>query len=379
MKKLLFITHEASRTGAPFVLLFFLQWLQRERPEIEISVLALKDGGLEDDLKKVSHYYYTLSNYKQSQPKSIVYKVLKKIGFTTPITNKVTLINELVSKKFDIIYSNTILAIPIGHEIVIRSKQTKHFVHVHELNSIIKLLLPNLKKYVTHITHFIAASNLVKRNLISNWNIPAKQISRVYECAQINHSFLKRSSEGNAFHIGGSGTVHWRKGSDLFIQVARYINTRYPEKKIKYTWVGGISEKEKIIMEEDLRKMKLEHVVSFVGQQQNPELYYNNFDLFLMTSREDPFPLVCIELGQLGKPIICFEGATGSEEIIKQGGGFCVPYMDIEAMAEQVVFYMNHPEVRAEHGKLNSKQFSKFSPDQICPQLFSVLMQKSQI
>lgn len=373
MKKLLFITHEASRTGAPFVILFFLQWLKKYHSEFEISVLALKDGDLKEELVKTSHQYYSLAEYKQNGGNQLISRGLRKFGIIKPLKNKSALLTELASENFDIVYSNTIVSLPLGDKISKSNSNTKHIVHVHELNAIIRLISPNFKLLKAEVTHFIAASNLVKSNLVNNWSIPNSKVTRVYECAKINSNATKASIVKKVFRVGGSGTVHWRKGSDLFVQVARYIKTNYPDEEIEFTWVGGISTLEKVILEEDLRKLGLENNVTFVGQQKNPQKYFEEFDVFLMTSREDPFPLVCIELGMLGKPIICFEGATGSEEVIAKGGGIIVPYMSVEAMGDEVMKYKNNPDVLIKHGTINKTEFSKFTPEIICPKLFDVI------
>lgn len=373
MKKLLFITHEASRTGAPFVILFFLQWLKKYHSEFEISVLALKTGDLKEELVEASHQYYSLPDYQQSGGEKLINRGLRKVGVIKSLKNKNVLLTELASQNFNIVYSNTIVSLPLGNKISKSNPKTKHIVHIHELNAIIRQILPKFKLLEAGVTHFIAASNLVKSNLVNNWNIPSSKITRVYECAKIKPNITKASTVKKVFRVGGSGTVHWRKGSDLFVQVARYIKAHYPTEDIQFTWLGSISALEKIILEEDLRKLGLEKSVTFLGEQKNPQNYFEEFDIFLMTSREDPFPLVCIELGMLGKPIICFEGATGSEEIIAKGGGVTVPYLSIEKMADQVIHYKTHKEDLKAHGAINKKEFSKFTPEIICPELFDVI------
>ena len=139
-----------------------------------------------------------------------------------------------------------------------------------------------------------------------------------------------------------SGTVHWRKGTDIFIQLVRTIYKLEPKCNIKFVWVGKSSFKENVIIQEDLRKLGLQEYVTFPGEVDNPTEYFKDFDVFVMTSREDPFPLVCIEVGQLGKPIVSFDKATGINEFLANGGGFVVPYLDIEEMALKLLFYKIH-------------------------------------
>jgi glycosyltransferase involved in cell wall biosynthesis len=170
-----------------------------------------------------------------------------------------------------------------------------------------------------------------------------------------------------------SRTVFWRKGHDVFIQVARYIKENHTETQIQFVWVGKISPAEQVIVHEDLLKLGLVDSVHFVGQQENPHPYFEDFDLFLMTSREDPFPLVCIEVGMMGKPIVCFDKATGTQEVIEKGGGRVVPYLNVEKMAAAVVDYYEDRELLKTDGLEAQELFSKFTPEIQCPQIFDIL------
>lgn len=113
--------------------------------------------------------------------------------------------------------------------------------------------------------------------------------------------------------------------------------------------------------------------VSFIGEVENPAVHYSDFDVFVMTSREDPFPLVCIEVGMMGKPIVSFKKAVGTNEVLEKAGGFIVPYLDIEAMADKVMQYYKNPDLKKEHGAMNKTAFNQFTPELICPSLFSVI------
>ena len=54
---------------------------------------------------------------------------------------------------------------------------------------------------------------------------------------------------------------------------------------------------------------------------------YAAMDVFALTSREDPFPLVMLEAGGHGLPTVCFAGAGGAEEFAgpAPGGGGADP------------------------------------------------------
>ena len=92
-----------------------------------------------------------------------------------------------------------------------------------------------------------------------------------------------------------------------------------------------------------------------------------------MTSREDPFPLVCIEQAMFETPIICFSDATGTEEVLKNGGGKIVPYLDIEAMGNAIKQYYDNPDQMINDGKKAKELFSEFTPEEKCPEIFKII------
>ena len=374
--KILFITHETSRSGAPNVLLHLFKWLQKHKPYVNVSVLALKEGALRQDFITSCHQFYSYEALVKPEKLTFVKRFLKSLGLYNAKNSESVLIKTLALQDFDVIYANTILSISFGCRVKDISKNTRLIAHIHESNTIIQQLLPKITDYLEVIDHVIAPSNMVRDNLIDCWKAKPRKITRVYECAEMKKRELSKHENNNSFIVGASGYVHWRKGYDVFLQVARYIKTHFSDKDIKFVWVGTIPLLEQPILEEDVRKLGLQEVIEFIGEVSKPSVFYNTFDVFLLCSREDPFPLVCIEVGQLGKPIISFENATGSNEIIEKGGGFIVPYLNIEAMAEKIVYYMDNPEQRFEHGQINIEEFSKFSPELICPQLYALLTTK---
>lgn len=373
--KILFLTHQTSRTGAPMVLLHFLKWIKINQPNQEIHCIAIEGGELEEEFKMVSNDYMNLSTIKKSNTnliKEIKKKSLKKIGFHQPaLSTKDQYIKKVGTKHFDLIYVNTVVCLPVAVKLKTFAPEIKHILHVHELKNMIVQLLPKFESYLKNIDFYIAVSDKVKKSLINNYNISPKDVEVVYEFTNI--SFVENNSKSNSFIIGGSGSINFRKGVDLFISVAAYIKRNYPEANIKFIWVGSGNPHFTNMLKEDIKKTGLEDSVHMVGKTDNPEQYYSKFDMFLMTSREDPFPLVCIEAGMLRKPIICFKNATGTEEILKKGGGKIIPYLDHIEMAKAVIVYYGNESMLKEDGEKAFELFSEFSPEKQCPKLFKLL------
>ncbi len=373
--KILFISHEASLTGAPLVLLYFMEWLEEHYPNAyEVGVLHLKGGALEPRFNKLAKHVFKMAPNRPS----ITYRVANKIA-PEQLSKKLKtpnekMVNQIAELGFDIIYANTAVALNTATEIKQKTNNnTKLIAHIHELYVGLKRYVKDPDKIVPHLDKIIAVSQVVRNNILQEWKLESTMVDVVYEFSKTN--VIQRSSinKDKVFTVGASGTVFWRKGPDLFIQVARYIKENHPKKKLQFVWVGKISESEQLILGEDLIKLDLKDSVHFVGQQENPHPYFENFDVFLMTSREDPFPLVCIEVGMLGKPIVCFDKATGIQEVIAHGGGKVVPYLNIEKMSQAVVDYYDDKTLLEKDACIAKEKFSQFTPEIRCPQIYEII------
>lgn len=361
MKKILFITHDTSRSGAPMVLLNFMKWLRENHPEIELGLIALRKGDLLGEFKEVTNRFYEVSGntfYGRIKRKFNNAKSKFPHGF----------IRKLKKENFDLVYANTVSAIPLGVAI----NGARLIAHIHELPTTIKLLQPDFPDYVDRVDSFIAVSQMVSEKLVSDFSIPEEKIKVVYEFTEKLEPKENQRNE-KVFKVGAAGTFHWRKGSDVFLQVVRNVHYHYPEAKIHFTWIGKFPDTERLIAEADIAKMGLQNKITFTGLVDNPVEHFKELDVFLLPSREDPFPLVCIEVGMLGIPVICFERATGTAEILDKGGGFVIPYLDIEEMAQKVMQYHNDSNLCGVHGNQNSELFKDFNADVICPKLYNVL------
>ena len=76
----------------------------------------------------------------------------------------------------------------------------------------------------------------------------------------------------------------------------------------------------------------------------------------------------------LNKPIICFATATGTEEILQNGGGQIVPYMNIQEMCNKILFYYNNPSQMIVDGEKAHELFSIFTPEHMCPKIYSTIL-----
>jgi glycosyltransferase involved in cell wall biosynthesis len=114
--------------------------------------------------------------------------------------------------------------------------------------------------------------------------------------------------------------------------------------------------------------------VHWTGEVADPERYFPEFDVFALVSREDPFPLVCLEAALQGKPSLCFAGGGGMPELIEEDAGIVVPYLDVQAMAGHVVELVKNPALRMKLGKrARAKVLERHTVEQAGPMILKVI------
>ena len=113
----------------------------------------------------------------------------------------------------------------------------------------------------------------------------------------------------------GAGWVQQRKGVDLFLQVAAEL-TQDKEHDWRFVWVGGNYRPDEdmelsVYLAHQVRASGLEGRMTFVDAQKDLTSFWEVADVFMMSSRLDPFPNVAIDALAAAVPVVCFRGATG--------------------------------------------------------------------
>ena len=116
--------------------------------------------------------------------------------------------------------------------------------------------------------------------------------------------------------VGMCGLAQPRKGADIFLDVA----TRVPDQD--FLWIGPWAPPETHdngATFERFEKLALPNLY-FTGLVDNPYAYLRLLDAFVLTSREDPNPLVVAEALVLGKKAVAFAATGASVQTVARLG-----------------------------------------------------------
>ena len=127
----------------------------------------------------------------------------------------------------------------------------------------------------------------------------------------------------------GVGYADMRKGFDIFLEVAERIGCR---KQTLFVWLGHQDESLLPKLKPRMTKLINNGKLALPGLVSNTDEYYAAADLYLLTSREDPYPSTVLEALDVGVPVIGFHNVTGVAKLIVENGGRLVPEFDVLAL-----------------------------------------------
>jgi glycosyltransferase involved in cell wall biosynthesis len=376
----LFVSHDASHTGAPIFLLRLLRWL-RANSQVSFRILVGNDGPLLPEFEALGPVDFF-------EPElTTAYRMLRRLNLNDgQVTHhRSSLREKLGQSNIRLVYSNTIAN---GRILDFLSFLNCPVVtHVHELDHVIRHALgeSNLTLVKKYSHSYVAVSHAVKTNLVENCGIPGDKVRVVHGFVPTNGSCQRDIalpenpvrqelgvSSGSRL-VCACGSIEPRKGTDLFLQVAASVMQMHKAATVHFVWVGGRSE----AVKEARRKaasLSLQNVVHFLGPRPDVIPYYDAADIFLLPSREDPFPLVMLEAALQGKPIVCFDNSGGAPEFVEQDAGFVVPGFDVEEMAKKVVYLLNTDAVRNRMGAIGrQKVLDRHNLDASAPRIAALI------
>ncbi|MGL6128087.1 glycosyl transferase [Chryseobacterium artocarpi] len=163
----------------------------------------------------------------------------------------------------------------------------------------------------------IAQSDDMMKDLVSNFNIKKKKITKINNPVDFDFIDEKLSiavkPEGfkyNYKNVVAIGNLSARKGFDNLLKVF----SRLKNKNIMLHILGDGKDKEVLLQMKEFLGLKN---VIFHGRQENPYQFLKYADLFILSSRYEGFPNVLLEAGACGTYSLANNCPGGINEIIQ--------------------------------------------------------------
>lgn len=353
-KKMLFVNHEESRTGAPIVLQNVARTVKCHLMNWDITILSKRKGGLTGELNQEFKVKYIDDLVKAS------------ISNFDTLLEVARLILKYEQPNF--VYANTLESI---HYCIAASELgIPSLIHIHELDrngNFAKMLSGNkVERLKVPGLTYVCACDEIASIYKTRFNLSDEQIVVIHDfCDEAR--VAKNIKEPPMYDkcngaIVSCGTADTRKGVDTFVEIAKLM----PERS--FVWIGktvnNIGE--------------VPSNVFFTGEVENPHAMLQQCKLFLLTSREDPFPLVVNEAMLLGKPIVAWEGSGGASFMLGTSGCTVKDYT-VEAFVEKINSLLNSADLQDVGDKLKERQATYLSQSQKLAEIRRLLQERFNI
>lgn len=326
------VVHDFSATGSPFI---GYELAKEIGKSFNTLVVCLGDGALAKSFETTSNivlypgFFFRFPHF-----------LFTKLGVRrlagVPVSSlDYVVFNSIETVRFREMFGalGTAREVCLVHEFI--SERPGKAQKVSTLDAIHRLVFPSIAtlrdaaKYLNEKTRALVTRQPVR-------DLETEQESRPRETLPI-------SIEGKKIVLG-AGSVSFRKGVDLFVEIARQVEIRRPHDYI-FIWCGeGYDPSSDSYSQSVFRQLEEADPrpnVVFAGAVEVGSTFRIATAL-LLTSRQDPHPNVGLEALSMGLPVITFDEIIGTSELLKQFGrqDLIVSFPDTVKAAEVILGLM---------------------------------------
>ena len=324
-RKIVLVGHDAFPAGAQQLLYHIGQTLTY-RFGLNVTFILMGGGKLAKEYGKIAPTF-VVNPQDDFWPGLVEHlKTLREDGYTTAITNS-TFSGHIVGVLADLGFRVCSLI----HELrtmVVRNHGAGHLARIFERSH-----------------HVVFPNAYVRDELLQAFGHPAGEVhvraQGVYKEIEPPRPDDRQTLcrlldvQPQTKIVLNAGYADLRKGVDLFVAIAQAVAKITGD--IVFVWVGDADPAVDIWLLDAVRNNPSSNV-RFLPFTDQIASFMNAADLFLLTSREDPFPSVLLEALSAGTPAAAFGTGGGFVELLKDPKlGFLIPPGDVGEAARMIV------------------------------------------
>ena len=323
--KVLLVSHEASLTGAPRVAVDLLGGF--EAAGARSTVWHRWGGPLTEQLDQAA-------GASVRQPLNRTRARLRRLPMMRNVADRIDrwgIRRTIARLKPDLIWCNTSTTVAVAAEACRLGVPT--ILHIHEESEWARARLASAPHSVRS-ARLVACSAAAADLLADAFDFGTDDVTVITSAVDVDG--LLGADERVATSVDrpivlGCGTVDRRKGFDVFVRAAE--RSAAQGRSERWQWIGAPD------------AAAPTGPVEMLGEQSGAAALIARAHVFVLPSREDPFPLVVLEAMALGRPVV----VTDIPGPVTQVGdaGVVVPINDPDALAVAVHDLVDDPE-RAE-------------------------------
>lgn len=218
----------------------------------------------------------------------------------------------------------------------------------------------------------VCVSGHIKKDMEKNFSVKPDRAKVIYSPKDIESilakgkEFVPKVFNGDTKKILFVGRLVRQKNVETLIRSLDIVLKRFPNTEL--ILVGGGTEKGKLKKLSD--DLSISDKIHFEDTKDNPYVYMENSDIFVLPSRWEGLPNVLIEAMIFGLPIVSTDCISGPREILikeEKEIGKLVPVFDYKKMAEEISEIIGNVNLQKELSEKSKERSKDFSKDVIFP------------
>lgn len=342
-------THEASRTGAPLLLLQLVKELAMRG--WECVVLVDKEGEIESEYANYAHVIGLRGSRTKYQDLADYTDLLfEELQFPKP---RLCLLNSLETGRFAKAFArHGVKIVTFVHEMA-DTYPVPYLKDVFEKSALVVFPAKCVQELARRKSKMSSLPDVV---------IPSALLDEDFGALNRQEARAKIRTElrvgDDALLVLACGSPDLRKGIDIFVSAAHHILNRLAGKQeVHFVWIGAnrmVSHTPHYYALWDVRQSGLSSNIHLLPSRKDLRVPFRGADLFVLPSRQDPFPCVVHNAMAAELPVVTFQDGGGTPEMLIDGGAKIVPYGDVFGFADAVYDYLTNEGLRLNDGRRNA-------------------------
>ena len=136
--------------------------------------------------------------------------------------------------------------------------------------------------------------------------------------------------------------VMYSKGIVEYLEAAKTAKAKHPE--VRFMLLGALENIQDSLTPEQLNPYIDEGIIEHFGETEDVAFYYKQCSVYVLPSYREGTPRTVLEAMAMGRPVITTDAPGCRETVIDGISGFLVPVKDSVAVANKMLWFIDHPE-----------------------------------
>ena len=206
-----------------------------------------------------------------------------------------------------------------------------------------------------------------KKLFLEKTGISSEKIHQIYNPLPIE---TLESISHTSKKVLAVGRFTPEKGFDLLLKAWKLVEEKMEDWSLE---IWGDTGRDTGNVHETYKELGLKRV-SLHSASKDIYNQYIDSSIYVMSSRQEGFPLVLLEAMSYSLPIVTFACTPGPQELVEEGeNGRIVAPLDIEALAKSLMELMKNDTLRTRMGLCSYEKSKRYRMDVILPQWIDLL------